>query len=702
MGLLAAIERYGDAAGQPLPPGWAREVAVDTLPEGAAALEDLAAALGWDAPQALAGRPRPDEFPLLLHDAALGWLVARQWIGEDDLALTDGSVIAFDGDSQTFIRLALADPLGDEQLTAFQIIARAVARRSRALVLAGLATIFANILTLATSLYAMQLYDRVIPLASFETLVVLTAGVMFALLLDLALRSLRGVLIEAEAQGIDREVSEFFFARAQAIRLDARPGGIGTMAAQIQGQEQIRQVMSASSLFVITDLPFAVLFIFVVLGVGGPLALVPLVSFPIAIGMALLFARIIRKSAERAQVTGNRKNGMLVEMLDASETLKANLGGWHMLARWNRLISEIQHYDYPVKRASAISGALFSTMQQVTYTAVLCFGAYLAATGEITTGALLACSIIVGRINGPLIAQLPGLIVQWGYARSSLRGLDMLLKYPVEKTASQGGLRPGKLAGPLVVSDARFAYRGRPEVLAVQGLVIQPGEKVAVLGGIGAGKSTLLKLLGGLYTPTAGAITLGGLDLSQIAEETLRRNIGYLSQSARLVRGSLRDSLTMGLPGVSDDALIEVARATGLDGLFAGGSRGLDAEVQEGGTGLSGGQRALVSINRLIHAAPRVWLLDEPTAALDAASEKAALDAVQARLGPDSILIMATHKLPLVERFDRVVVMARGQIISSEPVDAFLRKLRDLSGPAPRPAAPEGLVSTRINKGGTA
>jgi ATP-binding cassette subfamily C protein LapB len=349
-----------------------------------------------------------------------------------------------------------------------------------------------------------------------------------------------------------------------------------------------------------------------------------------------------------------------------------------------------------------VSGALFSTMQQVTYTAVLCFGAYLAATGAITTGALLACSIIVGRINGPLIAQLPGLIVQWGYARSSLKGLDALLKYPVERTASQGGLRPGNLAGPLVVNEARFAYRGGPEVLAVQGLVINPGEKVAVLGGIGAGKSTLLKLLSGLYTPNAGAITLGGLDLSQIAEETLRRNIGYLSQSARLVRGSLRDSLTMGLPMVSDDALIEVARATGLDGLFAGGSRGLDAEVQEGGAGLSGGQRALVSINRLIHAAPRVWLLDEPTAALDAASEKAALDAVQARLGPDSIMVMATHKLPLVERFDRVVVMARGQIISSEPVDAFLRKLRDLSGPAPRPASTEGLVSTRINKGGAA
>jgi ATP-binding cassette subfamily C protein LapB len=695
--ILAAIERYADAAGRTLAPGWAGTIDRAALPEGEAALEDVRVALGWEPPQAIAGRPRPDELPLLLHDSARGWQVARQWIGEDELALVGGGSLAFDDSAQAFFRLDWDDPLGKTTTRASQVFVKAIARRSRSLLLAGLATVFANLLALATSLYAMQLYDRVIPLASFDTLIVLTVGVMFALLLDLALRSLRGVLIEAEAQAIDREVSEFFFARAQAIRLDARPGGIGTMAAQIQGQEQIRSVMSASSLFVLTDLPFAVLFIIVVMGIGGPLVLVPVISFPIAIGMALLFARLIRTSSERAQVTGTRKNGLLVEMLDASETLKANAGGWHMLARWNRLIREIHHYEDPVKRASAVSGALFSTMQQVTYSVVLAFGAYLAATGTITTGALLACSIIVGRINGPLIAQLPGLIVQWGYARSSLKGLDALLRYPVEKTASQGGLRPGKLAGPLVLTDVRFAYRGGPEVLAIPALQFAAGEKVAVLGGVGAGKSTLLRLLAGLYSPTAGTVTLGGLDLTQIAEETLRRQIGYLSQSARLVRGSLRDSLTMGLAGVSDDELIRVAQATGLDALFGGGGRGLDTELEEGGSGLSGGQRALVGLNRLIHAAPSVWLLDEPTAALDAASEKSVLDALEARLGKDTILIMATHKLPLIERFDRVVVMARGSIISSEPRTEFMRKMREFATGA-RPGG-DNLVTTRINTG---
>jgi ATP-binding cassette subfamily C protein LapB len=528
---------------------------------------------------------------------------------------------------------------------------------------------------------------------------VLTAGGLCALGLDLILRSLRAILIEAEAQNIDKEVSEFFFARAQAIRLDARPQGIGTMAAQIQGQEQIRQVMSASSLFVFADLPFAIFFILVIATFGGSIALVPVISLPIAILLAVLLAMIIRKGAERAQVTGNQKNGMLVEMLDASETVKANLGGWQMVSRWNRLIREVHHFEDPVKRASAVSGTLFSGLQQATYVAVMGFGAYLAATGQITTGGLLACSIIVGRINGPLIAQLPNLIVQWGYARSSLKALDMLLQFPVERTTETGGLRPDTSGGSLSAKDVSFAYDEGPPALQIEQIQIKPGERVALIGGVGAGKSTLLKVLAGLYSPQAGSVAMNGIDLGQIAEDAVRRQIGYLSQNARLVRGSLRESLTMGLGHIDDETLIATAKATGLETLFADQKRGLDIQMQEGGGGLSGGQRALVGINRLIHAGPRIWLLDEPTAALDVSSEKAALDAIEEALGADDILVLATHKISLIERFSRVVVMANGRIVGSEPSADFLRKVRDRTG-APKPSqAGAGMITTTIGKG---
>ncbi|BDI61799.1 ATP-binding cassette domain-containing protein [Qipengyuania nanhaisediminis] len=700
--LLSAIERYARAVRSTLAPQWDAQLREAALGEGEDALETVRTAMGWERPLRIAERPQPDEFPLIVHDEKRGWLVALQWVGEDRLALARGGDALDWNEGHRFYRIAIPDPLRADDISAFNIFWNAIKRRSRVLVIAGLATVFANILTLATSLYAMQLYDRVIPLASFETLAVLTAGVIFALVLDLTLRSLRAILIETEAQNIDKEVSEFFFARAQAIRLDARPQGIGTMAAQIQGQEQIRQVMSSSSLFVFADLPFAIFFIVVIAMIGGSLALVPIVSLPIALLLALGLARVIRKGADRAQVTGNQKNGMLVEMLDASETVKSNLGGWHMIGRWNQLIRDVHHYEDPVKRASAVSGTVFSTLQQLTYVAVMGFGAYLAATGQITTGGLLACSIIVGRINGPLIAQLPGLIVQWGYARSSLKALDGLLQYPVERTSASGGLRPDALSGPITAKDIAFAYGDGPTVLEVEALDIQPGEKVAVVGGVGAGKSTLLKLLAGLYTPREGTIAIGGYDLSQLAEDVARREIGYLSQNARLVRGTMREALTMGLGHVSDDTLIETARATGLDALFSDQQRGLDTIVQEGGAGLSGGQRALVGINRLIHARPRIWLLDEPTAALDIASEKAALAALDKARAPDGILMLATHKIPLIERFDRVIVMHRGRVIGVEPVSDFLRKVRERAGAGRaggEAAAPAGGITTQLRRG---
>lgn len=704
--LFSAIEQFARASNAPLGAQWNADLQASQLGDGAQAITQLQVDLSWRETVEIEGRPRADQFPLLMHDPAIGWAVALQWIGEDELSLAGGlSVVAWD-EGQRFFIPDIPDPLAKGETKAINVFARAIKRRGKVLLIAGLATVFANILTLATSLYAMQLYDRVIPLASFETLFVLTAGVAFALLLDLSLRSLRAVLIEMEAQNIDREVSEFFFARAQAIRLDARPQGIGTLAAQIQGQEQIRQVMSSSSLFVLADLPFAIFFLLVIGAIGGSIALIPMISLPLAILLALFLARIIRNGAERAQVSGNQKNGMLVEMLDSSETVKANSGGWHLLGRWNRLIREIHNFEVPVKRASAVSGSLFSSLQQGTYVAVMGYGAYLAATGNITTGGLLACSIIVGRINGPLVAQLPQLIVQWGYARSSLRALDGVLQLPVERTSSSGGMRPGAMRGPIAAKTMNFAYQGGAPAVEIDALQIKPGERVALIGGIGAGKSTLLKLLAGLYTPASGTVTVNGLDLGQIAEDAARKHIGYLSQNARLVRGTLRENLTMGLGQIDDDALIEAAKSSGLEALIAGQNAGLDLPIHEGGIGLSGGQKALVGINRIIHARPPVWLLDEPTSALDTLSEAAAIAALEKAIRADDIVVMATHKIAMLERFTRVLIMAQGRIVKDAPAQEILREMRGgggsakpASAPASRPVKPAGLVTTTMSSG---
>lgn len=690
--LFEAVAAFAAAKGTALPPGWAMEVEGDAWAADPEGLSSLCARLGWPAPGQPGSRPRADQFPLLMWSPATGLVVVEQWHSDDLLRLwsTSMATAVWQEDMQ-FFDLELPDPLqGSRSERAISVFWRAVMRRRRSLAVAALATIVANILTLATSLYSMQLFDRVIPLGSFSTLWVLTVGVLIALLLDLVIRSTRALLVEREAAEIDAEVSEYFFARSQAVRLDARPPGIGTMAAQLRGLEQVRSIMSSASLFIAADLPFSLLFIVVVFWLGGVVALIPLISLPIALVIAFAIARALRPGTEKAQVSANRKNGMLVEALDAAESIKATRGGWFMLARWNRLVREIHHHEDPIKRVSAIASSAFSTLQQVAYVLLMAFGAYEVAQGRMTSGALVACSIIGGRINGPLIGMLPNLIVQWGYARSSLKALDAIMALPTDRTTGQGAIRPQRLSGSLVLENVKFVYPDAREGLEIPRLEIKPGEKVAIIGGVGSGKSTLLRLMAGLYAPAQGSVRLGGLDVGQVADDLIRSHVGYMPQDYRMVNATLRENLIMGLGSVGDDALLEAAKMTGLAGMIAAHPKGLDLVINEGGRGLSGGQRGLVGMTRLLLSKPSIMLLDEPTASLDQTTENLVMSGVLRQQAADHILILVTHRLQLLSAVKRVIVMAQGRIVIDGPTAEVVEKLT-AKRPAPvvvKPAAP--------------
>jgi ATP-binding cassette subfamily C protein LapB len=308
--------------------------------------------------------------------------------------------------------------------------------------------------------------------------------------------------------------------------------------------------------------------------------------------------------------------------------------------------------------------------------------------GELTSGALLACSIIGGRINGPLISMLPSLIVQWGYAKSSLKALDAIMALPLDKSTGQGAIRPERIGGPLVMEKLAFVYRGAREGIDVPRLEIKPGERVAIIGGVGSGKSTLLRLMSGLFAPMQGVIHLGGLDVSQIADDVLRDHVGYMPQEYRLVCGTLRDNLLLGLGNVSDDSLIEAARQTGLAAIISAHPNGLDLTINEGGRGLSGGQRGLVGITRLLLGKPHLLLLDEPTANLDQTAEAMVMNAVLRQLQPQDTLVLVTHRLQLLSAVQRVIVMAQGKIMLDGPTAEVVAKLSPRRpGPQPVQAA---------------
>ncbi|MEY3703958.1 MAG: hypothetical protein RLZZ561_1578 [Pseudomonadota bacterium] len=690
--LIDLVAAYARRQNIPLSPDWPANLPPHLCLEGKDALINLSGELGWVAYEKK-GKPRAHHFPVIIFHPDLGWGLADNWANKTNLQLRTANGPTEIEWSKSLTLWDISFP-GITQLAgtgrAIDVFWSAIMRRKSMIVDASIATIVINLIALATSIYSMQVYDRVIPRGGFATLLVLTAGMVFALVVDMLIRNTRAIMIDREAGVIDSEVSEYFYARMQAVRLDARPRSIGTMAAQLRGTDQVRSLLSSASLFVIADLPFALLFMGVMAWLGGIVALVPLIAFPVALALAGLMARFIRNDTAAAQVSGNRKNGQLVEALDAAETIKANLGGWHMLASWNRLADEVHGHDLRVKRWSAFSGSGFSLIQQLAYVGVVCLGAYEVAKGNMTMGAVIACSILSGRVNGPLVAALPNLIVQWGYARSSLAALDGILTMPSDQPENRQMLRHSDVGGQLSLENLKFAHQGSRQGMNLPSLKIAPGERIGIVGPVGSGKSTLLKLLAGLYAPQEGHVFIDGIDIRQIAEEDLRRQVCYFPQDYRLITGTLRDNLALGLQMPNDDAILAAADKTGLAQLIKNHPAGLDLPISEGGSGLSGGQRVQVGLTRILLAKPKLLLLDEPTANLDQESESRALQSILQAIEPKCTLVFVTHKMQLVGLVNRLMVVTNGQIAIDGPTQAVLEKLR--------PAAPQAPSSRMVIK----
>lgn len=679
-----------------LAPNWQSAVTIDLAVDDEASPERLTDLLGWNAPVRLHRKPKANAFPMLVYLPDAGWALAEQWQDDHTIrAIAVGGVVECEWSADlALVQLRFPRAAGSaDQPTARSVFRDAILRRKRMIAEATIATVVINLLALVTSIYSMQVYDRVIPRSSFSTLWVLSIGMMLAQLFDFLIRNTRSNMVDREASEIDAEVSEYFFARMQAVRLDTRPGGVGTMAAQIRGLEQVRSIMASASLFVLADLPFAIIFIVVMAMIGGNTVLVPLVTFPLAILLAVVFSRLIRSDTAKAQVSGNRKNGLLVEALGSAETIKANLGGWHMLAAWNSLIERVHFHDEKVRSWSTLAGSTFNLLQQIAYMGIVVVGAFEIADHQLTMGGLIACTIIGGRINGPLVASLPNFVVQWGYAKSSLDALDGLLQLPRDRAVGQTALRLPDVKSGVRLDGVQFEYPNARSGVEVPGLFIGRGEKVGIIGNIGSGKSTLIKLLAGLYAPQRGHVTIDGIEMAQVAENDLRQRIAYLPQDYHLLSGSLRDNLSLGIANPSDENLLRAVSSTGLEAVVRQHPMGLDLPITEGGQGLSGGQRALVGLTRALLTEPAFLFLDEATANLDQETEALTLRQLFA-VHAKSAIVMVTHKPQLLGLVDRLIVVLGGRVVLDGKTTEVLDKLR----PQPAGAGPQAdQVSDQTN-----
>jgi len=668
---------------------------VDQLDEGAGATALFAGA--WraadlDGTPVRLNNPTPVNLPFVAYSDGLGWVMVQSfgadsfWRGmnanQEELSLENL-------DGVTCISLPQRSAVAQARPTAFGLVRNALWARKSVFIDAVLATALINLLTLATSLYSMQVFDRVIPSEGFHTLWVLSLGVTLSICLEFMLKQVRSRTIDHTCNGIDHKLSEWFFNRMLGIRMEARPASVGTLASQIKGFEMVRGVLASTSLFVLADVPFAVFFLLVIALIGGWVVVVPLVAMPIALVAGIMFQRAIQQHTRLNLSASNRKAGLLVEAVDGAESLKTNSAEWSVQGRWNRLVQETSHAEQSIRDYSALSQNMTVGFQQLSYIALVAAGAYAVTENEMTMGALLACSIIGNRAMMPIV-QLPGVMVQWALARAAMEGLEQVINLPNEADEVHHALAPQTLEGSLRFERTRFAYGAAGRVvLEIEHLDIKPGERVGLVGPIGSGKSTLLKLASGLYRPAAGKVFLGGMDVALLSSPVTREIIGYLPQEAKLFSGTLRDNLVLGLPDPGEETILAAARRTGLIDLILGQPKGLALELTEGGRGVSGGQKQLIAITRMLLAKPKVWLLDEPTGSMDSVTESRIVNLLRELSSEGTTLIVTTHKTALLPLLERLIILQGGRLLIDGPRDAVLAKI---SGQGQAKPAVQGAV----------
>lgn len=538
-----------------------------------------------------------------------------------------------------------------------------------------LASVFANLLALAAMVFSMQIYDRVIPAQSASTLWVLFGGVMVAIAFEFMLRMSRTHISDLIGKRADLKVSDLVFGHALRIRTAARSKSTGSFIAQVREVEQVRELMTSTTIGAVADVPFFLLFLVVMWLVAGPLALVALAAIPLLVVPGLLIQRPLARMANEGMRESALRNALLVEAVEGIEDIKLLRAEPRFQNQWNHVNSVSASVSM---RQRFLTGLLLTWTQQVqniVYAVVLLTGCYLVMKGDMTTGALVGSSILASRMIAPL-AQLSGVFARWQQAKVARNGLDQLMQRPVDQPEAARLVHVPALRGDYAFEGVKFKYGedDKRAALEIPRLQIEAGEKVALLGRMGAGKSTLLQLLAGLQSPQEGSVSLDGLDLSLIDPSDVRRDMGLLTQNARLFHGSIRQNLVMGMPLASDAEVMEALRMAGAMPFLQSRAEGLDDMIQEGGLGLSGGQRQALLLARLLIRQPSIVLLDEPTAHFDEMTERQVIEAMDAWL-PSRTLVVATHRMQVLKWVDRIVVVDGGRIVMDGSKDQILGKL---------------------------
>ncbi len=537
------------------------------------------------------------------------------------------------------------------------------------------ASFLINLFVLATPLFTMNVYDRVIPNNAEETLLVFTIGIVAVYLLDSFLKFTRAYMLELAGKKSDIIMSSIIFEKVMDLKMAVHPRSVGSFANNLKDFESIRSFFTTATMTAMIDLPFAVIFLLVIYYIGGPLVLVPIITIFLILFYAMMIRKPLQESIESSHEASAKKNGVLIETLQNIETVKTmNMAGKRQW-EWEESTGEIAEKNLKSRLLSSSIPTITNLFIQLNTIFVVVFGVYLIKEFELTMGGLIAVVILTSRTVAPM-GQAAGLISNYADAKTSYDTLDNIISQPAERPAGKAFLKRSVFTGKIEFKEVSFTYPDA-DILALDkvSFTINPGEKVAIIGRIGSGKSTIAKLILRLYEPDSGSILIDGIDINQVDPADLRRNISYVPQDVNLFKGTIKENIISSDRHPHDEDVIHAAEVSGTDAFVHTHPKGYEMPIGERGAGLSGGQRQSVGIARALMQNSSIVLMDEPTNAMDQTTETELINRLKAELD-EKTLILVTQKFSVLEITERIMVMHHGKLIMDGPKQKVIAKLQ--------------------------
>jgi subfamily B ATP-binding cassette protein HlyB/CyaB len=516
---------------------------------------------------------------------------------------------------------------------------------------------------MATPLFTQVIIDKVLMHKSISTLHVLAAGMLIMIVFEAILTVLKTHLMAHTSNRIDVALGARLFRHLLHIPLryfEVRR--VGDTVARVRELENIRQFITGSSINVVLDLVFTVLFIAVLFLYSGVLTCVTLACIPLFVVLSVIMRPLMRERLAEKFDRGAESQSYLVEAVTGVQTVKAMALEPIFYRRWERQLARYVTASFRTSHLSGIGGALGQIIQKLSTLSILWVGAFLVMDGKMTVGQLIAFQMLSGRVISPIlrVVQLWQDFQQVGLSVERLRDLI--------NTKAEPALNPSKMSLPAIegavrLESVRFRYQyDGPEILRNLSCEIMPGTTVGVVGRSGSGKSTLAKLLQRLYVPESGRILIDGIDLQQADPMWLRRQIGVVLQENFLFNGTIRDNIAIHMPGAPMGQIVEMARLAGAHEFILELPEAYDTPVGERGAALSGGQRQRIAIARALMANPRILIFDEATSALDYESERIIQDNL-GRICKGRTVFIIAHRLSTIRQADTILVLDKGQLV---------------------------------------